>query len=270
MKRNTLFALGLLSIAALVPVAASGCSDTEATADASTPTADAVATTEPEAAATTEPDATVVDSAKETSVQGCTAALETLLKPIDKVSTGEVTILADGGGERLLFVDATAGGAAGASQNPRTYVSLATGKRVDVTDKSAATSTDWDLALERAVLFTNSGHGGPGSGSAVYVAKPFADVTAADAAGKTFPAEAFVDGSCNPIVDQTGAIKSTFDGWYDYDGATNKVTPKTGTYVVKGGKGALYKVAITQYYATADGGGPGLAGANYTIRVGAL
>ena len=122
---------------------------------------------------------------------------------------------------------------------------------------------------DRAVLFTNGGHGGPGSGSAVYVPKPFADVGASDAIGKTFPEERFVDAACDPIVDQTNAVKTTFDGWYDYDLATSRVSPKSGTFLVKGAKGELFKVAVLQYYATPDGGS-GISGANYVLRIGKL
>jgi len=271
MKTTSLFALGLVTFVGAVPLAAQGCSDSSAGDDGGTTPPSATTTTPaPTTPPTTEPTTPPTEAGSDAAVVSCTAALENALKPIDKVTTGQVLVLDDSAGARLLFVDATAGGAAGASTNPRTYVDLGAGKRVDVSDKAAQTSTDWDLALERAVIFTNGGHGGAGAGGALLVSKPFADVTAADVAGKTFPAERFVDESCAPIVDQTNAIKTTFDGWYDYDLATSKVAPKNVTFVVKGGKGALYKVAITQYYATPDGGGPGLAGANYTLRVGAL
>lgn len=275
MKTSCISAFTILSLFAAAPLAAQGCSD-EATADADADAGSPSTTTTsaPTPTPSTTPSTTpssAPDAAREASATSCTAALETLMKPIDKVTTGAVTILDEGDASsgRTVYVDATAGGAAQAGVNPRTYVDLATSTRVDLTDKTASASTEWDLALERAVLFTNGGHGGPGAGSAIYVAKTFADVTAADAAGKTFPAERFVDEACNPVVDQTNAVKTTFDGWYDYDLATSKVTPKAGTFLVRGAKGALYKVAILSYYATPDGG-VGLAGANYVLRVGKL
>lgn len=269
MKHRSLFAVGLFALVGVVPLAAQGCSDTDTSADGGTDAATtATGTGDPTSQPTVDPPA---DAAIDTGPVSCTAALENALKPIDKVSTGAVNVLDqdDAGSGLVIYVDATAGGVAAANQNPRTYVALATGTRVEVTDKTAQTSTDWDLALERAVLFTNSGQGGPGAGSAVYVGKPFADVNAADATGKSFPPEKFVDENCRPIVDQTNAIKSTFDGWYDYDLATSKVTPKTGTFLVKSGKGELFKVAILQYYAVADGG-TGTSGANYVLRIGKL
>ncbi len=200
----------------------------------------------------------------------CTAAKEQLLKPIDTVSTGEVTVLSDGGGLRTLYVDASAGGTAAQGTNPRIYINLETATRVAVTDRSASSSTAWDLAIKRPILFVNSGDGGPGPGGAIFVpGKTLAEVTAADAAGKTFPRETFFDAECNALLDATGAVKTSFDGWYDYDGATNQVTPKGGVWIVRGGTGKLHKVRIDGYYATGDGG-VGMSGGRYLITVGAL
>src|SRR5262245_2674357 len=64
----------------------------------------------------------------------CTAAREQSLKPIDKVSAGRVLILSETGGTRTLFIDASAGGPALASQNPFIYVNLERAAKVDVTD----------------------------------------------------------------------------------------------------------------------------------------
>ncbi len=199
----------------------------------------------------------------------CTAAAEQLLKPIDAVSTGQVTVLSEAAGAKTLFVDASAGGTAGASTNPRLYVNIETGTRVDVTDKTASTSSTWDLAIKRPILFTNSGDGGSGQGGAVLIAKAFDAVTSADATGATFAAESFFEADCTPKLDQTGAVKTSFDGWYDYDEATNGLAPHAGTWLVKGGTGKVYKVEILSYYATPDGG-VGQSGGRYTLRVGAL
>lgn len=200
----------------------------------------------------------------------CSAAEETLLKPLATVSTAEVTVLSDTAGTKTLFVDASAGGPQGAATNPRVYLDLAAGARVDVSDKAAKTATSWDLAVERPILFTNSGHGGAGQGGAVFLAgKAFDAVTAADAASATFAAESFFDAECVAKVDATGAVKTSFDGWYDYDTATNQLSPKAGTWLVKGASGKVFKVAILSYYATPDGGA-GQAGGRYTMKVGAL
>ena len=128
---------------------------------------------------------------KTDAAASCTAAAEQLLKPVDTVSTGEVTVLSESAGIKTLFVDAAAGGAAGAATNPRLYVNLETTSRVAVTDKTATTSTEWDLAIKRPILFANSGDGGSGQGGAVLVAKDFDAVTMADTSGKTFAPESF-------------------------------------------------------------------------------
>lgn len=206
---------------------------------------------------------------KKDASASCTAAAEQLLKPIDTVSTGEVTVLSESAGIKTLFVDATAGGAAGAATNPRLYLNLETTSRVAVTDKSAAASTEWDLAIKRPILFANSGDGGSGQGGAVLVAKDFDAVTTADTSGKTFAPESFFEADCTPKVDATGAVKTSFDGWYDYDTATNVLTPHAGTWLVKGATGKFYKVQILSYYATPDGG-VGQSGGRYTLKVGAL
>src|SRR5438067_2405700 len=124
----------------------------------------------------TMPDAGVADgrtAADSGGGQSCTAAKDKLLVPIDTVSTGEVLVLSDMAGVKRLYVDAAAGGIGPDASNPRLYLDLTTGARVAVTDRSAATSTAWDLSLKRPVLFTNSGDGGPGQGGAVYLDKAF-------------------------------------------------------------------------------------------------
>ena len=202
--------------------------------------------------------------------QTCTAAAEQLLQPIDSVSTGEVTELGTDGDITTVFVDASAGGTAGASSNPRLYVSLASRSRVDVTDKTAGTSAAWDLALKRAVLFTNGGHGGSGQGEAAFLpGKEIAEVTAADATSATFRQEVFFDAECNPQTDEAGAVRTSFDGWYDYELATHAVTPKLGTWLVKGATGQLFKVQIMTYTGLPDGG-IGMSGGRYVLKVGAL
>lgn len=184
----------------------------------------------------------------------CTAARDQLLLPIDKVSTGQVSIVSDTGGVKTIYVDASAGGQGSAAKNPRVYVNLATGTRVDVTDKTAPQSTEWDLSLKRTVVFTNSGDAGIGTGGAAQVSKAFASVAAGDADGAKIAAESFFDDSCTAKLDPIGAPATTFSDWYDYDQASNVPTPKPVTYVVKGASGKRFKVGIKAYDALPDGG----------------
>ncbi len=209
------------------------------------------------------------DAGVDAPVNMCSKAIEMILGPVDKVSTGSVTVLSTAGGVSTVYVDASAGGFGNDATHPYTYLDLATTTRVDLTDQQAATSTAWDLAIKRPVLFTNDGDAGPGGGGTRIVAKAFDQVTAADATG-AFATESFVDGDCNPKTDPAGDVLTTLSNWYDYDQQTNVLTPKTATtYVIRGGTGKLYKVGILTYYAEPDGG-MGTLGGYYTLQVGAL
>jgi hypothetical protein len=199
----------------------------------------------------------------------CSKARDDLLVPIDKVSTGAVTVVSDTGGVKTLYVDASAGGTASAIKNPRIYIDLEAGARVDVTDITAPTSTAWDLALKRDKIFTNSGDAGPGTGGAMQITKTFSAVNAAEANGTALVPEKFFDADCNPQLDITQTVSTTFSDWYDYDQVTHIPTPKDVTYVVRGGTGKKYKVAITAYDGLADGG-TGMATAFYLLKVTAL
>gem|GEM_PF-937006 len=262
-------------LAFLIPLAFMACSETTEVAPVSdggasiTPDADGGIIERPDATAVTDGGRTTDATTDAEAGATCTAAREQLLKPIDAVSTGAVDVLATNGAVRTVYVDASAGGTAAASTNPRVYLSLDTAAKANVTDETAPTSTGWDLALKRAVLFTNSGDGGSGQGGAVLVTKSFESVTAADASGKVFAAESFFEPDCTAKVDATGAVKTSFDGWYDYDMATNGLSPRAGTWLVKGATGKLFKLRIVSYYATPEGG-VGQAGGRYQLEVGAL
>lgn len=244
---------------ALALVLAAGCSSAS----------NAVATGDDAATDTGAPGDSGNDAPVEAATNMCSAALAMILGPIDKVSTGAVTIVSDMGGVKTLYVDASAGGFGNDASNPRVYVDLAAGKRVDVTDVQAATSTAWDLAIKRPVIFTNSGDGGSGQGGVIIVGKAFDQVTSADATGN-FATETFVDMDCNAQLDPTGLPLTTFNGWYNYDQATNHLTPKPSTtFVVRGGSGKLYKVGIESYYATPSGGTQ-TNGGEFLLQVAAL
>jgi hypothetical protein len=214
-------------------------------------------------------DAATIDT-DATGVGRCAAAAEQLLLPVDLVSTGEVTVLGGIPGGKTLYVDASAGGTAAQSMNPRIYSNLETGTKVSETDRTARASLAWDLAIKRPILFSNGGDGGPGRGSAVFLpARDFESVSATDAAGQAFAGESFFEADCTPKLDATGVVRTSFDGWYDYDDSNNTLAPAAGTWLVKGGTGKLYKVRFLSYYATPDGG-VGQAGGRYILDVGAL
>lgn len=211
------------------------------------------------------------DASAEASSAGtsCTKAREDLLVPINKTSSGTVSVVSETGGVKTLYVDASAGGSNNAIKNPRIYVDLEAGAKVDVTDTTAPASTAWDLALKRDKIFTNSGDAGAGEGGAAQIAKTFSAVNAAEAGAETLSTEKFFDSDCNPQLDMTQTVSTTFSDWYDYDQVTHIPTPKDVTYVVRGGTGKKYKVAITAYDGLADGGA-GQATGFYLLKVTAL
>ena len=149
-------------------------------------------------------------------------------------------------------------------------MNLETGTRVDVTDPAAAESIEWDLAIKRPVLFTNGGDGGSGSGGAVFLpGKDFEQVTRADAEGAAFASESFFDADCEPRVDARGDLQTSFSGWYDYEFSTHVLTPKAGTWLVKGAAGALFKVRLLTFYADPNGEAGGAPG-RYTLQTATL
>ena len=199
----------------------------------------------------------------------CSAARAQLLGDFDRVAAGHVSVVSAASGVTTLFVDGTGGGVNAAASNPYLFVDLATDTKVSVTDTTSVQSTGWDLAFKRAVIYVNGGSGGPGVGAAAFSPKAFDQVTAADAASATFATEAFFDADCNPFTDPTGTVETTLSTWYAYNQTTHQLMPASGTWLIKGGTGAVYKVAIQDYYGTPSGG-QGTAGGNYLLKVEAL
>lgn len=200
----------------------------------------------------------------------CDEARAALLGPVDAVSSGDVTVLADEDGVRELFVDATAGGYMNQATHPWTYVDLATGERVDVTDEEADGSTAWDLAFKRDVIRVNGGDSGPGAGESGRLEAEFDDFGASDAESATLGADHFLDSACAPIADETGKPLTGFSSWYDYDPATMVLSPKPLVFVVRGADGAAtYRLAIESYYSAPDGS-DAMTSSRYRLRYGSL
>jgi hypothetical protein len=201
---------------------------------------------------------------------GCSAALRQAITLVDKVTPGNVTLLGETAGEKLIYVDASTGGIGGQDIQPWVYLSLRTGKRVDLTDLEALNSTVWDLALKRAVLRTNSGDSGPGAGGAARVMQSYTQLSAANADTITLEVETWFDSDCTLLTDVTGAVLTTFADWSLYDETTHQLTPAPWPYVVRGADGALYKLAILDYYSKPDGSSGASDGGHYKLRAAAL
>ena len=200
----------------------------------------------------------------------CSAALRQELGLVDARSEAAVQVLGSSGSELQVYVDASAGGFDSQDMSPWVYLSLATGARVDVGDMEALESADWDIAFKRFVLRNNSGDSGPGQGGALRIALPFDTVNLETLGDRELPTESWFDDDCNLTEDDSGAPVTTFSGWSEYDQAQHVLTPAPDvTYLVSGGSGELYKVAILDYYATPDGASGTVAG-RYLLRVAPL
>jgi hypothetical protein len=200
----------------------------------------------------------------------CSAALRQELGLVDARAEAEVTVLETNGSERTVYVDASAGGFGEQDMSPWVYVSLATGTRVEIGDMEALESADWDVAFKRFVLRNNSGDSGPGQGGALRIGLPFDTVNLETLGDRELPTEAWFDADCNLTQDDSGAPVTTFSGWSEYDQAAHVLTPAPDvTYLVSGGTGKLYKLAILDYYATPTGTTGTVAG-RFLLRVSPL
>ena len=203
-------------------------------------------------------------------MSSCSAALRQALGLVDAASESEVSVLeGEQGSELVVFVDASAGGINGQDAYPWVYVSLASGTPVGLTDIEALASDDWDLAFKRFVVRTNSGDGGPGKGGALRVELPWKSVTLDTLGTRSLPAEDWFDDDCNLTIDEQGELVTTFAGWHEYDLATHTLMPAPVVYLVRGAAGALYKLAILDYYASPSSG-PGTVPGRYKLRIAPL
>jgi hypothetical protein len=199
----------------------------------------------------------------------CSAARAQQFGALETVANGAVQVLDDAAGVKTLYLDATAGGQNGSATHPWLFIALSTGTKVEVSDVTSLQSVTWDLAFKRASIYVNGGEGGPGMGASAFLDKDFASVTRADATSADFISEEFFDDDCNPIVDVTGVPSTSFSTWYNYDPATHVLSPVSGTWLVRGATGKLFKLRFESYYATPSGGMGSASGA-YLLEIGAL
>jgi hypothetical protein len=202
----------------------------------------------------------------------CSGALRQTLSLVDAVSTGAVSVLMEAPLERTIYVDASAGGINGQDQNPWVYVSLAAGQAVRLTDIEALVSRNWDLAFKRFIVRTNSGDSGPGHGGAIRVNLPWDSVDVSTLGQQMLPRESWFDADCNLKVDENMELITTFTGWSQYDEVKHVLAPADVVFITAGADGALYKVAILDYYSTPTGAQGSLQtqSGHYKVRVAPL
>ena len=188
-----------------------------------------------------------IDSVPPDADDGCDqpALLPTAYRPIAMVSTGVVTVTTSAG-VTSGTLDATAGGLAGAADNPYLYLDLNTGTRVDITDVDAFGSPAWHIALKRSSLRINSGDSGPSTVAAAPVAAAtLAEVTAAPA---TLAIDDWASPACELITVPGGEPASAMADWYNYDPATHQLSPKAEVWVIRLPDGSHKKLRIVTYY----------------------
>ena len=180
---------------------------------------------------------------------------------IPTVSAGAVTVTT-ASGVTSGTIDATAGGVNNSADNPYIYVDLRNNMKIAVNDVEARTSTNWDIALKRSSLRTNSGDSGSGNRElAVVQAATLAQVTAAPASG--YASDDFATADCMLESTLIGEPQSAFGEWYDYDQNTHVVTPKAEVYVLQRNNGSRTAFRIKAYYG--DPANP-MRGAFYSVE----
>jgi hypothetical protein len=135
------------------------------------------------------------------------------------------------------------------SQEEWVYFSFVSGDQVIPLDP--LNSPDWDLGFQRFHIVTNGGvSGSAGASVATLVDQTFESVTAA-------PVDGYLPDQ--PDTDDGDMLaNSAFesgDGWYAYDEATNRLSPRPIVYVIQTGRGAHYKLSISDYYNAAGSSG---------------
>jgi hypothetical protein len=206
----------------------------------------------------------------------CDTVRSELLGAIDTVSTGLVENISQQAETFItLRIDASAGGYMAAATNPYIYVKLAEGTRAELSDVSADSSLDWDIALKRDNLRSNGGDSGSGAAEvAVIDGVDFGVVSSSAVATADFAADAFVDpATCQAITDAIGKPLTRFDGWYEYEDATMKLSPADRVYLIRDAHGStVFKLQILGYYIDVPDGSGGTVSksAVYTLRYAAL
>lgn len=120
-----------------------------------------------------------------------------------------------------------------------TLFSFETGAVVANADSATA---KWDLGFNGTTILVNSGTSGPGTAGAQVVSGIFADITTAPETGYLSD-----DKTALPVF--YAITKGSGNGWYNYDGATNVITPIAGKVIlVRTSAGKYAKVEVISYY----------------------
>jgi hypothetical protein len=118
-----------------------------------------------------------------------------------------------------------------------TLYSLETNAVIANTDSA---TTKWDIGFRGTTIITNGGNSGPGTGGAFVYTGTFSDLS-------TIPADSTfrLDNAPTSYAVKTGSG----NGWYNYNGATQLITPIPGRIlVIRTATGKYAKIEIQNYY----------------------
>jgi HmuY protein len=178
------------------------------------------------------------------------ALLPALYRPVEAVSTGAVENQPDPQQEEVFTttVDASAGGSSGQGEQPFVYLDLDAAEgavRVDIDDVAALESEEWDIALKRFVIRSNSGDSGPAD----------AEVATLQAEELTFdndvPSDRFADddwssADCALEADATGGPRTRFSNWYRVQ--AGRFEPQPVVHLVRLASGRYAEIDVLTYY----------------------
>lgn len=115
-------------------------------------------------------------------------------------------------------------------------------ERNEVVAPADSATTKWDIAFRSTTMLTNGGTSGPGAGGA------FVQRAVSFDSYKTIPPDSAFRTDNNRVPAYAIPIGSG-NGWYNYNGATNVITPIPGNIiVVRTATGKYAKVEILSYY----------------------
>lgn len=171
-------------------------------------------------------------------------------RPVEEVSAGTVTNEPDAKLPDVFttVVDASAGGSAGQATQPFVYLDLEAeggAGKVEIDDVASFESTDWDIALKRFVIRSNSGDSGPAD----------AEVASVQSEELTFnddvPSDRFSDddwsGGADCVLAQAnGGPRTRFSNWYRVQGGRFEAQPVV--HLVRLGNGRYAEIDVVTYY----------------------
>ena len=143
--------------------------------------------------------------------------------------------------------------------NKYTFFSFKTGAIVANADSATA---NWDLGFNGTKIIINSGTSGPGTATAQVVSGIYGEIL-------TAPETGYLSDNKNATPASYAITRGSGNGWYNYDGATNIISPIAGKVIlIKTSEGNYAKMEILSYYKDAPATPNAMTDqdSNYTFR----